>query len=43
VLILVFGLLMIRFGRWLAREEPRQLLEFLCRALECPPDSEAIS
>jgi hypothetical protein len=34
---------MIRFGRWLAREEPRQLLEFLCRTLECPPDSEAIS
>jgi hypothetical protein len=43
VLILAFGLLMIRFGRWLAREEPRQLLEFLCRVLECPPDSEAIS
>jgi hypothetical protein len=43
VLILAFGLLIIRFGRWLSRDEPRQLIDFLSRTLECPPDAEPLS
>lgn len=42
LLLLAFGLGLVYFGRWLARDEPRLLLEFLRGTLECAPEAGAI-
>jgi len=42
LLMLGFGIGLIAFGRWLARNESRELIEFLTRTLECQPDAAPI-
>jgi hypothetical protein len=42
ILMLVFGVALIAFGRWLARNEATELIEFLSRTLECQPDATPI-
>ena len=42
-LMILFGIALLGFGRWLARNEARELLEFLSRTFECPPDATPIA
>jgi hypothetical protein len=43
LMMIAFAVLLVAFGRWLARHDARYLLEFLDRTLQCPPDAEPIS
>jgi hypothetical protein len=42
-IMLVFGFLLVRFGRYLARNEERFLTEFLIRALDAREDREGVN
>ncbi|HTM58353.1 MAG TPA: hypothetical protein VL123_08050 [Candidatus Udaeobacter sp.] len=42
LLIVMFSLLAMAFGRWLARNDAAFLMRFLTRTLECSPDAEPI-
>ena len=42
-LMILFGIALLGFGRWLARNESRDLIEFLSRTFECPPDATPIA
>jgi hypothetical protein len=43
LVMLAFGFGVIAFGRWLARNEARELIDFLSRIFECPPDATPIT
>ena len=42
LLMLVLGVALVAFGRWLARNEAPELTQFLIRELECLPDATPI-
>ena len=41
-LMLLFGVALVAFGRWLSRNEAPELIEFLIRELDCIPDATPI-